>query len=152
MSSKITVILLQNISTLWNKGTLHQVSIPYFHNVLKPKWLAKIADSTTINNDTQKKLHDAKQAQARTQSIQQVFDTIVQKGNLTIVRQATQMQHLYDKIDARDIAQELLMQYKIKVDKNHLHIPHIIDMIWEYEVVFEWEWLKSKFIIDVIQK
>ena len=47
------------------------------------------------------------------------------------------MQHLYDKIDTRDICQEILMHYHVKIDKSHIKIDHIIDMIGEYEAIFE---------------
>lgn len=152
MSSQVTIVLLQNVPGLGNKGTLHQVSVPYFQNVLRNKGLAKLADQTTINNAKQKQDHDTKQAQARIHALTEVFEHIQTEGGLTIHRQATQMQHLYDKIDTRDIAQELLMQYKLKVDKHNLHIDHIIDMIGEYPVVFDGEWSKIKFVVNVVQK
>lgn len=152
MSSKITIILLQHVPSLGNKGSIHQVAVPYFNNVLKPKWLAKLADAITINNDQQKKIHDAKEVQARAQALQDLFAQIKEKGNLTIARQCTEMQHLYDKIDTRDICQEILMHYHVKIDKSHIKIDHIIDMIGEYEAIFEWEGLKIKFIINVIKK
>lgn len=152
MSSKTTIILLQQVSSLGNKWTLHDVSLSYFNNVLKPKWLAKLADATTINNHNQKKIHDQKEIQARMQALQWLFDQLKIDGGLTMSRQCTEMQHLYDKIDAKDICQDILLKHHIKIDKSMIKLGHTIDVIGEYTIGFVWEGLKLSFVLKVVKK
>ncbi|MFZ5341915.1 MAG: 50S ribosomal L9 C-terminal domain-containing protein [Patescibacteria group bacterium] len=49
------------------------------------------------------------------------------KTPLIVSRQATAMEHLYDKIDAKDIANELTIRFKTKIDKDYIKLNSKIE-------------------------
>jgi ribosomal protein L9 len=62
------------------------------------------------------------------------------------------MDHLYDKIAEKDISNELLMKYKVKLDKTCFIMENRIESLGEYDVKFEYESIKKKLKVMVIKK
>lgn len=151
MAAKVDVILLDNIRWIGNKWQIVSVSIPYAKNVLIAKWQAKIADNQTINKVKQEADKKEKDHEKKVQEIENIAKELA-ANSLTIQRQATAMNHLYDKIDAKDIANEITLKFKAKIAKEYIILNWKIENLWEYEVTFEYENIKKKFKIIVERK
>lgn len=152
MSKKIKVILLDNVKWMWNKGTVLDVAPAYFKNVLERNNLAKKADANVINIMKQKEEKKNNDEKKRLKDIYEMLSDIEQKWWIIIEKQATAMNHLYDKIAEKDISNELLMRYKVKIDKTCFIMESRIESLWEYIIKFEHESIKKKIKVIVVKK
>lgn len=151
MSGKIKVILLDNVRWQWNKWEVIEVSAPYAKNVLIAKWQAKIADAQTLNKVKQ---HEEKKVKDHSKKLQEMESLLndLKQNPIVMKKQATAMNHLYDTIDFKEISWEILVKYKIKLEKNNLKITEKIQNTGEYEIWFEYESIKGKFKLIVEKK
>lgn len=145
--SKIKIILLQNYPKLGNKWTIAEVSLPLFQNVLLPKWIAKKADSNTLNNVAQ-------QEQKKQNDHKKLLDWITHlieklKPWLQIFRQADSNWHLYAKVDEKDINQEIFSQFKIRLPKETILLEKKIETLGESSFKIVFETIKSNINISV---
>lgn len=152
MSKKIQVILLQNVAGYGNKWTLVEVSVPYAKNVMIPKWLAKIADSQTLNSIQQAQQKKQKDEEKRATNLNLIFDRINQQWWLVIARQATEQNKLYDKIDAKDIAGHFLQKFKMKISKDSVKLDWKLEELGEYLIQIEIDWVKRDIKLIVQRK
>ncbi len=151
MSKKLQVILLQNVKWYWNKWNLVEVSAAYAQNVLFRQWLAKLADSTSINNIKQA---EDKKHRDHDKQLKHIYDLLEQIENnwwLKIEKQATAMNHLYDKIDSKEIAKFVVMNYHVKLPDSSFKMDKI-ETIWEFTINFQYEDIKKKIKVIVDKK
>lgn len=151
MTNKIDVIFIKDCKH-WKKNELKSVSPLFFRQVLSAQWLAKIADSKTINEVKQKEESIKKHHEEDLKKLRDMIESIKSNGWVKVLRQATAMHHLYDKVDEKDIAREILMTYKVKLPEKALKLEHKIENLGEYIVKFDYEWIKDKFPVVVEKK
>ena len=109
MSSKVKVILLENVRWLWNKWDVIDVAIQYAKNVLIAKWQWKLADTQTINKVKQNEEKKIKDHSKKLQEMESLYNEL-NANPLVLQKQATAMNHLYDTIDFKEIMSEILVK------------------------------------------
>lgn len=129
------VVLLQDVRGQGKKGDLINVSDGYARNFLFPKNLAAVADAKVMNELKTKE-------EARLHKIevekQQASETAEKLKNVSVrlTAPAGTDGRLYGSITAKDIAEGLMKQHNIEVDKRKLVVneaiktfgTHIIDV------------------------
>lgn len=152
MAKKIKLILTENVRWYWNKGTIVEVSYAYAENVLLKQGKAKIADKTTINNMEQKEEKKHKQEEIHKSSYLDMLNKIEENWWIKIERQATEMNHLYDKVDKKDISKWILMNYQVKIPETSIKLDEKIEYTWDYEFFIDHEWVKKKLKLVISRK
>lgn len=127
------VILTRDVKELGKAGSLVNVAEGYARNFLLPRKLATIADEGAMKNlETKKKVLEVKGEKmlAEAQQIAQQINNL----KVTITGKAGAGSKLYGSVTNQDIADALLKQHKIKVDKRKIHIDEPIKSMGTYEV------------------
>ena len=129
------VIFLQDVKGKGKKGEIKEVPTGYAQNFLIKKNLAKEATNQAIG-ELKGKQKSEKKAQAE-------LLAEAQKVKAKLSEEATRLQftekvgpdgRTFGSITAKKIADELLKQYGLKVDKRHIELEHPIRAIGLIEV------------------
>ena len=129
------VIFLQDVKGKGKKGEIKEVPTGYAQNFLIKKNLAKEATNHAIG-ELNGKQSSAEKAQAE-------LLAEAQKVKAKLSEEATRLQftekvgpdgRTFGSITAKKIADELLKQYGLKVDKRHIELEHPIRAIGLIEV------------------
>lgn len=151
MKKKITVILLDNVSWLWNKWTLVDVAPAYAKNALISRWLAKIADKNIIDKIN----FDINKKEEKKNSDLEKFDKLIEDADkwlFKILRTVAPWWKLYDKVDAKVISLEILEKYKFNLPKDSIKLSWKIDQEWETIIDVNFLWKKDKLKVLIAQK
>jgi len=127
------VILKEDVKSIGKKGTLVNVSDGYARNFLFPKKLAVEADAKILNDIKNKeaarlrKIELEKQAARETAAALQalVVKIKIQQGNDG---------KFYGSVTTKDIAEALLAQHKIEIDKRKIVMANQIKAYGSYTV------------------
>ncbi|MBQ8250248.1 MAG: 50S ribosomal protein L9 [Clostridia bacterium] len=136
------VVLTQDVKSQGKKGQLINVSDGYARNFLLPKGLAIIADNKALNEI---KGREAAEAHRKEVELQTAKDTAA-KLEAVVVKfkgKAGVDGRLYGSVTSKDIAEELLKQADITVDKRKIQLDdalktfgtHTVDVKLHAEVV-----------------
>lgn len=121
---KMKVVLLADVRGQGKKDQVIDVSEGYARNFLFPKKLAMVADNKVMNEikgKEEKRLRQielekaaALETKAKLESVQVVIKVAAGEGN-----------RLYGAVTAKDVADALLAQYGIEVDKRKISMDAI---------------------------
>jgi large subunit ribosomal protein L9 len=127
------VILTRDIKDLGKSGDVVNVAEGYARNFLLPRKLAIIADAGALANlEKKRRLLELKGEQLRAQA-EEIAERL--KGARVIIEGKTGTgTKLYGSVTAQEIADALLAQHKISIDKRKIHIEEPIKNIGTYEV------------------
>ena len=129
------VIFLQDVKGKGKKGEIKEVPTGYAQNFLIKKNLAKEATNQAIG--------ELKGKQKSEEKAQAELLAEAQKVKAKLSEEATRLQftekvgpdgRTFGSITAKKIADELLKQYGLKVDKRHIELEHHIRAIGLIEV------------------
>ena len=127
------VILNQDVKAQGKKGDIINVSDGYARNFLLPKGLATQADNQALHL-----LKDQKDKEARRKNVEEeAAKNIAEKMKsitVTIKAKAGAGGKLFGSITSKDVAEQLLKQTKINVDKRKLDISEGIKTLGEHTV------------------
>lgn len=127
------VILLQEVKKLGKQGDVIEVSEGYARNFLLPKKLADVATSTNINNATLKKASEArKQQQAIDEA--KVMAAQLSKVEVTISVKIGEGGKLFGSVTSKDVADALLAQHKLEIDKRKIELKEAVKAVGTYQV------------------
>lgn len=116
------VILTQDIKGQGKKGQLVEVSDGYARNFLLPKGLAKEATSQNLNV-----MHGQQEAEAyRKQMALEEAQALAEKlksVSVAVKAKAGENGKLFGSVTSKEVTEELLKQYHIKLDKKKLVLP-----------------------------
>ncbi|MBQ8636967.1 MAG: 50S ribosomal protein L9 [Clostridia bacterium] len=122
------VILTQDIKGQGKKGELVNVSDGYARNFLLPKGLAKEATSENLNV-----MHGQQEAEAyRKQMALDDAKALAEKlktVSVAIKAKAGDNGKLFGSVTSKEVAEELLKQHHIKIDKKKLQLPDGIKVL-----------------------
>ena len=112
------VVLLKDVKNMGHKGSVHTVSDGHALNLLIPRGLAVLATAaatkraeTSASQDAQRRELDAKLVSERLFALAE--------GSVIIRKKANDKGHLYDAVDAKDIAEAA----QLPVDAIQLEKP-----------------------------
>lgn len=111
------VVLLKDVKNMGRAGTVHDVSDGHAVNLLIPRKLAVLATPAAIkkadnmaSQDTQRREMDRKMIEERLGALAE--------GRTVITKKANEQGHLYDAVDAKDIAEATQLPAEvIKLEK-----------------------------------
>ena len=127
------VILIKDVKALGKAGQIVDVSDGHARNLLLPKGFAKEASEHNVNALERKKKEDADKRQNDKESAV-IIQEKIQNLQVKITTKAGDGGKLFGAITSKDIAEGLLKQHKIDIDKKKFALESPIKHIGEYEV------------------
>ena len=127
------VLLLADVKGQGKKDQIVEVSDGYARNFLFPKKLAVVADAKVMSENKSKE--EAKQFRLKEEKA--AAKALCEKlATLTVTVKATAGAdgRLYGSVTAKDIAENLMQQYKIEIDKRKLVLAENIKTFGTYEI------------------
>ena len=127
------VVLLADVKSQGKKGDLINVSDGYARNFLFPKGLAAEADAKAMNELKMKeeaRLHKIEVEKAAAREIAEKLAAVVVK----IKSQAGADGRLYGAITPKDIADTLMKDFSIDIDKRKINVPEPIKTFGKFEL------------------
>jgi large subunit ribosomal protein L9 len=129
-------ILLQDVETLGERGTVVDVSPGYLRNYLVPRKLAEPATAGSIKAATSRR-EAAEQAVKDAAERAQENAALLGRTVLTITQQAGDDGRLFGSVTTQDIADAIRDARGIKVDRRKIHLDDPIRHTGTYMVVVE---------------
>ncbi|HTB70831.1 MAG TPA: 50S ribosomal protein L9 [Solirubrobacteraceae bacterium] len=129
-------ILLQDVDTLGEQGSVVDVSKGYLRNYLMPRRLAQPATRGAVEAIRQRQ-EAAERAERN--AIEQAEENVnlLNRTVLTIPQQAGADGRLFGSVTAQDIANAIKEARGLKIDKRNVHLPEPIKNVGTYMVVVE---------------
>jgi large subunit ribosomal protein L9 len=129
-------ILLQDVETLGEQGTVVDVSKGYLRNYLMPRKLAQPATKGAVEVIRQRQ-EAAERAERNAIEKAEENVNLLNRTVLTIPQQAGADGRLFGSVTAQDIANAIKEARGLKIDKRNVHLPEPIKNVGTYMVVVE---------------
>jgi large subunit ribosomal protein L9 len=127
------VILQQEVKKLGKKGDIIEVSEGYARNYLLVQKLAIPATSSNVNNASQQKASEERKQQ-RALDEANLLAAQMSKVEVTIGVKMGEGGKLFGSVASKDIADALLSQHKIEMDKRKIDLKDAIKALGTYPV------------------
>jgi len=129
-------ILLSDVESLGERGTVVDVSAGYLRNYLVPRKLAQPATKGALE-EAKRRQEAADRAQREAASRAQENAQLLQRTVLTIAQQAGEDGRLFGSVTAADIADAIREARGIRVDRRKIHLEEPIRHVGTHMVVVE---------------
>ncbi len=130
---KVKIVLIENIPGLGESGKVLEVSKGYAENYLFPKGLARKATEATLREiEERSKRSKEKEEKEKKEALEK--KKILEEKPLIIKVKAGEKGKLFSSIGGKEIAQAILKQRGIKIDKKEIEMERPIKEIGEYTV------------------
>ena len=129
-------ILLQDVESLGEQGTVVDVSKGYLRNFLVPRKLAQPATKGSIEAVKQRQ-EAAERAERNAIEKAQENVNLLNRTVLTIPQQAGADGRLFGSVTAQDIATAIREARGLRLDKRNVHLPEPIKNVGTYMVVVD---------------
>jgi large subunit ribosomal protein L9 len=129
-------ILLQDVETLGEQGSVVDVSKGYLRNYLMPRKLAQPATRGAVEAIRQRQ-EAAERAERNAIEKAEENVNLLNRTVLTIPQQAGADGRLFGSVSAQDIANAIKEARGLKIDKRNVHLPEPIKNVGTYMVVVE---------------
>ncbi len=129
-------ILLKDVDTLGEQGTVVDVSKGYLRNFLIPRKLAQPATKGAIEVVRQRQ-EAAERAEREYMEKAKENVALLNKTVITITEQAGADDRLFGSVTAQDIAAAIREARGLRIEKHNVHLPEPIKNVGTYMVVVE---------------
>lgn len=129
-------ILLEDIESLGERGTVVDVSAGYLRNFLLPRKLAEPATSASIKQ-AERRREDAERAAREAEERARESASVLGRTVLTITQQAGDDGRLFGSVTTQDIADAIREARGLRVDRRRIHLDEPIKNIGTYMVIVE---------------
>jgi large subunit ribosomal protein L9 len=129
-------ILLQDVETLGEQGSVVDVSKGYLRNYLMPRKLAQPATRGAVEAIRQRQ-EAAERAERNAIEKAEENVNLLNRMVLTIPQQAGADGRLFGSVTAQDIANAIKEARGLRIDKRNVHLPEPIKNVGTYMVVVE---------------
>jgi large subunit ribosomal protein L9 len=129
-------ILLQDVETLGEQGTVVDVSKGYLRNYLIPRKLAQPATRGAVEAIRERQAAAERAARNAVERAEENV-SLLNRTVLTIPQQAGADGRLFGSVTAQDIATAIREARGLKIDKRDVHMPEPIKNVGTYMVVVE---------------
>jgi len=129
-------ILLEDVESLGERGTVVDVSPGYLRNYLVPRKLAEPATKGSIDAAKQRQ-ERAEQAKQEASERAQENAALLSRTVLTIPQQAGDDGRLFGSVTTQDIADAIREARGMRVDRRKIHLEEPIRNVGTYMVVIE---------------
>ena len=129
-------ILLEDVESLGERGTVVEVSAGYLRNYLVPRKLAEAATKSSIEVAVRRR-DAAERAEREAQDRARDNAALLGRTVLTIPQQAGDDGRLFGSVTPQDIADAIRDARGIRVDRRKVHLEEPIRHVGTYMVVVE---------------
>jgi len=129
-------ILLKDVETLGERGTIIDVSPGYLRNYLVPRKLAQPATPASIA-DAQRRMEAAEQAEAEASERAEETAALLRKTVLTISHQAGDDGRLFGSVTGNEIADAVKQARGLKLDRRKVRLEEPIKTTGTHMVTVE---------------
>jgi large subunit ribosomal protein L9 len=129
-------ILLEDVESLGERGTVVDVSAGYLRNYLLPRKLAESATESSIKA-ARKRHEDAERVVRGAEERSRESAAVLGRTVLTIPQQAGDDGRLFGSVTTQDIADAIRDARGIRVDRRKIHLEEPIKNVGTYMVVVE---------------
>ncbi|MBV9311117.1 MAG: 50S ribosomal protein L9 [Solirubrobacterales bacterium] len=129
-------ILLEDVETLGERGSVVDVSPGYLRNYLVPRKLAEPATKGSIEA-AERRREQAQQVQQQAEDRARENASLLGRTVLTIAQQAGDDGRLFGSVTPQDIADAIREARGIRVDRRKIHLEEPIRNVGTYMVVIE---------------
>jgi large subunit ribosomal protein L9 len=129
-------ILLQDVDTLGERGTVVDVSPGYLRNYLVPRKLAQPATKGSLE-EAQRRMEAAERAKEQAEERAGETAALLTKTVLTIPQQAGDDGRLFGSVTAQDVVDAIQEARGLRVDRRKVHLPEPIRHVGTHMVVVE---------------
>jgi large subunit ribosomal protein L9 len=129
-------ILLEDIESLGERGTVIDVSAGYLRNFLQPRNLAEPATAASVKQ-AQRRRQDAEKAARDAEEKARESASMLGRTVLTITQQAGDDGRLFGSVTTQDIADAIREARGLRVDRRRIHLDDPIKNVGTYMVVVE---------------
>ena len=138
------LILTQDVKGQGKKDQIIEVSDGYARNFLLPRGLAKPADAKAVSDAKNREASKAHKIETETAAAREVAKQL-ENVTVTMEVKAGSETRLYGSVTTKEIAEELLRQHKITVDRRKITLDTPIKTFGTYK-------LDVKLYTDVVGK
>jgi large subunit ribosomal protein L9 len=129
-------ILLQDVETLGEQGSVVDVSKGYLRNYLIPRKLAQPATKGAVEAIRQRQ-EAAERAERHAVERAEENVSLLNRTVLTIPQQAGPDGRLFGSVTAQDVATAIREARGIRIDRHNVHLPEPIKNVGTYMVVVD---------------
>src|SRR2546429_7934454 len=129
-------ILLEDVETLGERGTVVDVSKGYLRNYLIPRKLAQPATKGAIEAVRERQLAAERAARHAVERAEENVSLLNRTG-LTIPQQAGADGRLFGSVTAQDIAAAIREARGLQIDRHNVHLPEPIKNPVTYMIVVD---------------
>lgn len=129
-------ILLKDVDTLGEQGSVVEVSKGYLRNYLIPQKLAQPATRGAVEA-VRRRQEAAERAEREFVQRAQEHANLLNKTVLTIPQQAGADGRLFGSVTAQDVADAIREARGLRLEKHNVHLPEPIKNIGTYMVVVD---------------
>jgi large subunit ribosomal protein L9 len=129
-------ILLQDVETLGEQGSVVDVSKGYLRNYLLPRKLAQPATRGAVEAIRERQ-EAAERAERNAIEKAEEHVNLLNRTVLTIPQQAGADGRLFGSVTAQDIAGAIREARGLRIDKRNVHLPEPIKNVGTYMVVVD---------------
>ena len=129
-------ILLQDVDSLGDRGTVIDVSPGYLRNYLVPRKLAQPATKGALE-EAQRRMQAAERALEDAEERAQENAALLTKTVLTINQQAGEDGRLFGSVTSQDIVDAIREARGIRIDKRKVHLDEPIRNVGTHMVVVD---------------
>lgn len=130
------VILQQEVKKLGKKGDILDVSEGYARNYLLPHKLAITATNSNVNIIKQQKASEARKAQRQIDEAR-ILASQLSKVSVDIFVKIGEGGRLFGSVTGKDVADALLAQHDVEIDKRKIEIKEPIKGLGTYPVIIK---------------
>ena len=146
------VILQQEVKKLGKKGDIIEVSEGYARNYLLAQKLAIPATASNVNTATQQKASEERKIQ-RAIDEANFLAAQMSKVEVTIAVKIGEGGKFFGSVTSKDIADALLSQHKIELDKRKIDLKDAIKAVGTYPVSIKlYPEISAKIQVHIITK
>jgi large subunit ribosomal protein L9 len=129
-------ILLQDVETLGEQGSVVDVSKGYLRNYLLPRKLAQPATRAAVEAVQRRQEAEARAEREYAERARENA-SMLNRTVLTIAQQAGADGRLFGSVTAQDVAQAIREARGLRMDKQNVHLPEPIKNVGTYMVVVD---------------
>ncbi len=128
------VLLQRTVDKLGQPGDVVEVADGYARNYLVPQGMAiKVAKGAERQSDSMKRAHDVRRSKEKTEH-EAVASKLIAAGGLTISARAGDEGKLFGSVTAADVAEAIVAQTGVAVDRKAVHLEEPIRTVGTHEV------------------
>jgi large subunit ribosomal protein L9 len=133
MGTKMKVLLVQNVDKLGSSGEVKEVSGGYGRNYLIPKGFAVLATRGQIKQAEERNVAQHKREQAARKDAEALAGRISGQ-TLRFTAKVGELDRLYGSITSSDIAEKILAQTGVEIDRRRIDLDEPLKRIGIYPI------------------